>query len=140
MSEKSALTSGWAARQYTKNLTPFHNNANRGLGPKGATLWGENTNGFYVVYSYNRDWPLFANWKGIWFSNKDKISPTTSKHYSQANPLVPCVPLDVSNMRCLIKHGMSPEHIVMAAQMKIVPNGEHDWVGKLEQFIEGVKL
>jgi hypothetical protein len=123
MTDKIIVTSGWKARQFVQKLQPFRNNANRGLGPKRATLWGENINGFYVVYSYNRDWPLWVNWEGIWFSNKDKISRTTSKHYSQTCPLLSplYVPLDLPNMRCLIKHGITPEHFVMAAELNLLP-------------------
>jgi len=122
MTDKITVTSGWAARQYVQKLQPFRNNAIKGEGPKNASLWGEITGGLYVVYSYGRHWPLWANWRGVWFGNTDKYGPTTSKHYSQTHPHKGFVGLDVGSMRMLIQKGPVPEHLVMAAKLKLLPD------------------
>lgn len=74
-----------------------------------------------MVYSYGKHWPLLANWKGIWFANTEKSTRTTNRHKGYVNP-GPAVPLDCAGMRCLIEYAMSPEHIDMAAQMKLLPD------------------
>ena len=42
----------------------------------------------YVVYSYDRHWPLFIYdvRTDMWFENTSKYGITTSKHKSQSNP------------------------------------------------------
>lgn len=129
MSEKSELTSGWKARQYVQELKPFHNNSKTGSGPKDSTLWGEwqtfadGKPSIYVVYSYRRNFPIYANWKGVWFANKDKFSRTTSKHQSQAHPLTQCVPVERIDLEYLALFGEPvPELLVRAAQLKLLPD------------------
>lgn len=124
MSEKSTVTSGWKARQYVQELKPFHNNSKTGSGPKDSTLWGEFvSDGLYVVYSYRRSWPIYANWKGVWFANKDRFSRTTSKHQSQAHPLTQCVPVERISLEYLALFGEPvPELLVRAAQLKLLPD------------------
>lgn len=120
---KSTRVSGWKAREYVQKLQLFHNSGTNHRHPKGATLWSEQRGDIYVVFSYGYHWPLYINWKGVWFSNKDKYSPTTSKHSSQANPLVGTVPLDQSLMVLLLaKERPCPEMVVMAAQLKLLPD------------------
>ena len=112
---KSTRVSGWKAREYVQNLKPFHNSNKQ--------LYAQWEGDLYVVYSYGRHWPLYINWKGVWFRNKDKYGPTTSKHSSQANPLVGTVPLDQSLMVLLLaKERPCPEMVVMAAQLKLLPD------------------
>lgn len=40
----------------------------------------------YVVYSYGKHFPMYANIAGQWYGNRDKYSPTTSKQQSQTRP------------------------------------------------------
>ena len=130
MTDKITVTSGWAARQYVQNLQPFRNNATGGHGPKNASLWGEwvtDTNDnplLYVVYSYRRTWPLWANWKGVWFGNTDKYGPTTSKHYSQTHPHKGFVGLSKIDMEYLVLFG-EPDNasLVKAVKPKLLPDG-----------------
>lgn len=44
----------------------------------------------YVVYSYDRHWPLFIYEvrTDMWFENASKYGVTTSKHKTQSNPHV----------------------------------------------------
>lgn len=128
MSEKSIRTTGQKARQYVQSLTPFHNNGTNNRHTKGSTLWGEwltfadDSDPLYVVYSYGKHWPLFANWKGVWFANKDKHSRTTSKHYGQAHPHTGVVALSKLDMEYLVLFGQpEDQHLVEAAQMKLLP-------------------
>ena len=46
------------------------------------------TTGYYIVFSYGMHWPLFIydHNKRQWYSNSDKYSVTTSKHYNKLNP------------------------------------------------------
>lgn len=111
---KSVRVSGWKCREYVQKLQLFHNS--------GSTLWSEWRGDTYVVFSYGYHWPLYINWKGVWFENKDKYSRTTTKHSSQADPLVQCVPMDRLRMVTLMANQRpSPEMIVMAAQLKLLP-------------------
>ena len=44
----------------------------------------------YVVYSYDRHWPLFIYdvRTDMWFDNASKYGVTTSKHKTQSHPLI----------------------------------------------------
>lgn len=125
MSEKSAKStrvSGWKCRTYVQNKQPFHNSGSNHRHPNGSTLWGEQRGDMYTVYSYGYHWPLYAYWKGIWFSNKDKYGRTTSKHSSQANPLTASVPLGQSDMALIAAGHVRPEYLVLAAKLKLLPD------------------
>ena len=122
MSEKSVRVSGWKCRTYVQNLIPFHNSGSNTGHPMGATLWGEQQGDVYVVYSYGRHWPLYVNWKGVWFSNKDKYSVTTSKHASQANPLGGTVPISKINLEYLALFEMPHDSdLIEAAKLNLLP-------------------
>jgi hypothetical protein len=77
-------TSNCNARQYVQALKEF----------KANNLWSEWVDSMgteaarYVVYSYDRHWPLFIYdaLTDTWFENSSKYGMTTSKHKSQANP------------------------------------------------------
>ena len=76
-------TSNCNARGYVQRLVEF----------KANNLWSEwvefdHPEARYVVYSYDRHWPLFIyeSRTNTWFENTSKYSMTTSKHKSQANP------------------------------------------------------
>jgi len=54
-----------------------------------SNLYGTSErNGWYVVYSYGSHWPLHAYNEELdmWFSNTDKYSTSTSRHFSQTQP------------------------------------------------------
>jgi len=123
MTDKITVTSGWKAREFVQKLQPFRNNATGGKGPKNASLWGEITCDLYVVYSYGRHWPLWANWRGVWFGNTDKYGPTTSKHYSQTHPHKAFVGLSKIDMEYLVLFGQpDASTLVAAAQLKLLPD------------------
>jgi hypothetical protein len=79
-------TSNCNARPFVQTLKEF----------KANNLWSEwvadtNTDtedARYVVYSYDRHWPLFIYEvrTDMWFENISKYGITTSKHKSQSNP------------------------------------------------------
>jgi hypothetical protein len=128
-----------AFRSYVQQLRPFHNNGRTGQGPSGATLWGEwvtrNPWGpdqalaapIYVVFSYRRTWPLFINWRGIWFRNEDKFSRTTSKHSSQAHPLTAYVPLTTNQMQFLVgAHHPTGLALTEAVKLKLIGENNPD--------------
>jgi hypothetical protein len=77
------------ARQFVQRLVEF----------KANNLWSEwvadidfHTNtqidARYVVYSYDRHWPLFIYEVRVdaWFENASKYGVTTSKHKTQSHP------------------------------------------------------
>ena len=76
------------ARQYVQDCKEF----------KANNLWAEwvhdevtdTKNVRYVVYSYDRHWPLFIYEVRIdaWFENASKYGVTTSKHRTQSHPHV----------------------------------------------------
>ena len=114
MSEKSTRVSGFACRPYVKARKPFHN-SNKQL----YAQW--QTDDMYVVYSYGAHWPLFINWKGVWFENEDKTSRTTTAHHGKTHPHKPTVPLSCSAMKRLVSDGKpSPEVMTLAAELKLL--------------------
>ena len=123
MSEKSTRVGGQSCRPYVQKLQLFHNSGSNHRHPKGATLWSEQRGDIYVVFSYGYHWPLYINWKGVWFANSGKVSRTTTKHTSQANPLVGTVPLDRTLMVMLLaEERPQPDILVKAAQLKLLPD------------------
>jgi len=76
------------ARQYVKDCKEF----------KANNLWSEwvhdeatdTKNARYIVYSYDRHWPLFIYEVRVdaWFENASKYGTTTSKHRTQSHPLI----------------------------------------------------
>lgn len=112
-STKSTRVSGWKCREYVQRKQPFHNSNKQ--------LYGKWEGDLYVVYSYGPHWPLYINWKGVWFANTSKVSRTTTKHASQTRPLTQCVPMAKDDMVCLMSYGITLEHMVMAAQLKLLP-------------------
>ena len=76
------------ARQYVQDCKEL----------KANNLWAEwvhdeNTDtkdARYVVYSYDRHWPLFIYEARIdaWFENASKYGTTTSKHRTQSHPYI----------------------------------------------------
>lgn len=61
----------------------------------------------YVVYSYRYTWPLFVYepMTGVWYANVSKVSRTTSRHFTQAHPLVDMMPLRVEDMVTVARRG-----------------------------------
>ena len=88
-------TSNCNARDYVKRLSEF----------KANNLWSEwvefdHPEARYVVYSYDRHWPLFIYEvrTDMWFENASKYSATTSKHKSQSHPYADTTKLHVDDM------------------------------------------
>jgi len=124
MSIKSTLVSGQKCRSFVQELKLFHNSGFNTRHPKGSTLWSELRDDTYVVYSYGNHWPLFINWKGIWFSNNsDTPSRTTTRHRTHANPWVETVPLTSMEMcRIAAYDKPEPDMLVKAAKLNLVPD------------------
>ena len=63
----------------------------------------------YVVYSYDRHWPLFIYDVrcDTWFENASKYSMTTSKHKSQSHPHTAPTPLHVDDMIKVVNNGVT---------------------------------
>jgi hypothetical protein len=84
---------------------------------KGSNTWGEwyETNyvgsneiiANYVVYSFRYTWPLFVfdNLAQVWYENVDAFSQTTKKHKTQLHPLCNTIPLNVEDMRIVVREG-----------------------------------
>ena len=69
----------------------------------GSNIFGEtNGRGVYAVYSYGYHFPLYANINGQWYGNSDKYSVSTSRHYSQCNPLVPVIMVSTNELKAMI--------------------------------------
>jgi hypothetical protein len=73
---------------------------------KANNLWAEWVdsmgvpNARYVVYSYDRHWPLFVYdvMTEMWFENASKFGVTTSKHKTQSHPHAATTHLHVEDM------------------------------------------
>ena len=86
------------ARQYVQDCKEF----------KANNLWAEWVhdevtdikNVRYVVYSYDRHWPLFIYEARIdaWFENASKYGTTTSKHRTQSHPHTETRQLHIDDM------------------------------------------
>ena len=105
-----AKISNCNARPHVQSLKAF----------KANNLWSEwvhdaNTDtkdARYVVYSYDRHWPLFIYEVRInaWFENASKYGVTTSKHKTQSNPHVGSdniTPLHVEDMIKVANNGVT---------------------------------
>jgi hypothetical protein len=74
----------------------------------GSNLYGRTTNDGerYVVFSYGPHYPMLVYDNGVWYSNADKYSVSTSKQYGQ---VCPCntVPMETDKMRALVVYGIA---------------------------------
>ena len=91
------------AGEHVGQCTPF----------KGNNLYGEITPcGGFVVYSYGAHWPLYICDGGLWYENVSTVSPSTSRHRTQARPytsgtgFADTQPMDIDGMRALRDHMM----------------------------------
>lgn len=101
-----------AARSMVEQRRPF----------EGSNLFARyesnDTEQWYVVYSYGEHYPMFIHAEGCWFENEDKYSPTTSKHRSQAHPHRTTVLLSTEWMKRLARGGfkaIAQERILRSA-------------------------
>jgi hypothetical protein len=69
---------------------------------KANNIFSELNQNSYVVYSYGKHFPMYANVKGQWYKNNDRYSVSTSKHQSQSHPLVDCVEVSTSALKEII--------------------------------------
>ena len=98
-------TSNCNARDYVKRLSEF----------KANNLWSEwvefdHPDARYVVYSYDRHWPLFIYEvrTDMWYENTSKYGVTTSKHKTQSHPHIgsdKIIPLHVEDMIKVANNG-----------------------------------
>ncbi len=95
-------TANYNCRSYVEKCQPF----------VASNMWGEWSNGRYMVFSYGTHWPLFIYEQvtDTWYANRDKYSPTTGRHYSQANPStynpqIKLVPLSTHDMKAVVRGG-----------------------------------
>jgi hypothetical protein len=99
-------TSNANARQFVARMKEF----------KANNLWSEwvdddNTDtpdARYVVYSYDRHWPLFIFDVrcDTWFENASKYGVTTSKHKTQSHPHTGTTQLHVDDMIKVANNGV----------------------------------
>lgn len=77
---------------------------------------GSSNEFIYAVFSYGPHFPLFIYHypTETWFENEDRYSVTTSKHRSQAHPLVPVKKASTKFLCNLIDRGLV-EAVEMAA-------------------------
>lgn len=105
-----AKISNCNARPHVQSLKEF----------KANNLWSEwvhdvNTDtkdARYVVYSYDRHWPLFIYEArtDMWFENASKYGVTTSKHKTQSHPHIGAdsiTPLHVDDMIKVANNGVT---------------------------------
>lgn len=79
---KTPRINGRLCRPYVQARKPFTNS-------NGQLYAVQHTPTLYVVYSYGDHWPLFVHDGFDWYENEDKFSVTTTRHRSNAHPLVP---------------------------------------------------
>jgi len=90
-----------AAASMVQSLRPFE-------GSNLFARWESNdSEEWYVVYSYGVHYPMYIHADGCWFENEDKYSPTTSKHKGQARPTSTTFLLSTEYMKRLARGGYS---------------------------------
>ena len=101
------------ARQYVLRHEEF-NSGTSGYGNRGCALYArwrtlgpDELHRLYVVYSYGTHFPIyiFDPKAECWYGNKDKYSPTTSRHQSATMPFSDIVWLDRNDMGLLAVYG-----------------------------------
>lgn len=92
-------------REYVRNHKEFIGN---NLYGRLVSISPDSGETVYVVYSYGAHFPLFIYHytTDTWFENEDRYSVTTSKHRSQAHPLVPTKKASTTFMKTLISQGL----------------------------------
>lgn len=83
-----------------------------------ARTQSNETEQWYVVYSYGEHYPMFIYANGCWFENEDKYSRSTTRHNTQAHPLKPTVLLSTHWMKRLAQGGwaaIAKERILSSA-------------------------
>jgi hypothetical protein len=85
-------TSNSKCREFVQLREPF----------QASSLFAEERNGVYAVYSYGYHFPIFVYCEGNWYANSGRYSVSTSKHRSQAHPLENCIPLTTKELKELI--------------------------------------
>lgn len=83
---------------------------------QGSHLYGQLLGGMYIVYSYGPHFPLYVYKDGTWYRNTDRRSVSTSRHYGQANPGVPCEDRNTGELRDMIDAYWSDREIQLRAQ------------------------
>jgi hypothetical protein len=98
---------GRLSRPYVQRKEPFKNNNGQLYAEWVGDEWVGDPNKRYVVYSYGSHWPLFIYVPevNLWFENKEKYGPTTSKHRTQTHPHCDTVPLSLEQIRLLDRLG-----------------------------------
>lgn len=86
---KTPRVANKSARLFVQQRMPFRGSNTRGL----------QLHGGYVALSYHA--PIFIYAAGMWFSNQQRYSVTTSRHMSQLHPLAETVDLPEEAMRSL---------------------------------------
>lgn len=56
----------------------------------------------YVVYSYGPHWPLYANIRGVWYRNTEKVSLSTTRQSGYARPADDVLDVDCEGMKSTI--------------------------------------
>lgn len=107
---KQPRINGRQCRPYVQKRKPFRNSNNQLYArwhARGVPYGDSNVGLRYAVYSYGEHWPLhiWDDASQCWYSNKDKHSVTTSRHYTQSHPLCDTVPLSLDAMKVLARHG-----------------------------------
>ena len=93
---------GRLSRPYVQRKLPFKNSN----GQLYAEWHGDDR---YAVYSYGPHWPLFVYVPevNLWFENKEKYGPTTSKHRTFTHPHCDTVLLSLEQIKVLDRLGYS---------------------------------
>lgn len=92
-------------RDYVRNHKEFNGN---NLFARLVLISPDSGETAYVVYSYGAHYPLFIYHYATdtWFENEDRYSVTTSKHRSQAHPLVPTKKASTKFLVALLVRGL----------------------------------
>ena len=81
---------------------------------EGSNIFSEKTGDeylVYVVYAYGYHFPMYVFYRGVWYENSDRYSPTTSRYQSQCRPHRGTVKMDTAQLKKLIDDAVSAKRV-----------------------------
>ena len=134
-------TSNKEARYYVNSLTEF----------QGANTFGEYVGEHFVVYSYGKHFPMYANINGVWYGNSSKYSVSTSKQQTQLKPSCEVREyMTTEELKKKIRNGKAEEGSStfklagmvarMGEMMTDTPEDETKWKKRMLGTIDGISF
>lgn len=120
-SSKPPRISNSEMSQYVNRRAPFRSAKESAYAEYREELVSIGVPARYVVYSYGAHFPIYVYDYQMqeWYGNKDKYSPTTSRHQSQARPTCVRDYFDTETLRYIAARGFMGwmQHLTASKQV-----------------------